>query len=159
MRWRCRCSCPAVWPHAGLPYPLLSPRFVQIHVHWISDNIQPSHPLPPPSFAFSLSQHQGLFQWVSSSHQVAKGSVLPMNIQSWFSLGLIGLISLQSKGLSKVFSRTTIWKHQFFSTQLCLWPNSHIHTWLVVSGKTIVLIIQTFVSKVMYLLFNTLSLS
>ena len=118
---------------------------------WLSS----SHPL-----AFSLSQHQGLFQWVSSSHQVAKGLVLPMNIQGWFSLGLIGLISLQSKELSRVFSSTTVWKHQFFSTQLCLWPNSHIHTWLVVvSGKNVVLIIQTFVSKVMSLLFNTLSLS
>ena len=87
----------------------------------------------------------------------ALASVLPVNIQGWFSLGWTGWISLQSKGLSKVFSRTTIWKHQFFSTQLCLWPNSHIHTWLVVSGKTIVLIIRTFVRKVISLLSNMLS--
>ena len=57
-------------------------------------------------------------------------SVLPMNIQDWFPLGLTGWISLQSKGLSRVFSNTTVQKHQFFSTQPSLWSNSHIHTWL-----------------------------
>ena len=61
----------------------------------------------------------------------ASASVLPMNIQDWFPLGLTGLISLQSKGLSRVFSNTTVQKHQFFSTQLSLWSNSHIHTWLL----------------------------
>ena len=55
----------------------------------------------------------------------------PMNIQGWFSLGLTGLISLQSKGLSRVFSNTTVQKHQFFSAQLFLWSSSHIHTWLL----------------------------
>ena len=54
---------------------------------------------------------------------------LPMNIQDWFPLGWIGWISLQSKGLSRVFSNTTVGKHQFFGTQLSLWSNSHIHTW------------------------------
>ena len=58
-------------------------------------------------------------------------SVLPMNIQDWFPLGLTGWISLQSKGLSGVFSNTTVQKHQFFGTQLSLWSNSHIHTWLL----------------------------
>ena len=58
-------------------------------------------------------------------------SVLPMNIQDWFPLGLTGWISLQSKGLSRVFSNTTVQKHQFFGTQLSLWSNSHIHTWLL----------------------------
>ena len=58
-------------------------------------------------------------------------SVLPMKIQSWFSLGLTGLISLLSKGLSRVFSNTTIWKHQFFGAQPSLWSNSHMHTWLL----------------------------
>ena len=57
--------------------------------------------------------------------------ILPMNIQDWFPLGLTGLISLQSKGLSRVFSSTTAQKHQFFGTQLSLWSNSHIHTWLL----------------------------
>ena len=57
-------------------------------------------------------------------------SVFPMHIQGWFPLGLTGLISLQSKGLSRVFSKTTVQKHQFFGAQPSLWPNSHIHTWL-----------------------------
>ena len=96
-----------------------------------------SHPLPPPSpFAFSLSQHQDLFQWVNSSHQVAKvlqlsASVLPMNIQDWFPLGLTSLISLQSQGLSTVFSNITFQEHPFFGIQLSLWSDSHIHTWLL----------------------------
>ena len=110
---------------------------VQIHAHSLTDAIQPSHPvlpLSPP--AFSLSQHQGLFQWVDSSHQVAKvlefsasASVLPMNIQDWFPLGWTGWISLQSKGLSRVFFNTTVQKHQFFGTQPSSQSNSHIHTW------------------------------
>ena len=54
---------------------------------------------------------------------------LPMNIQGWFPLGLTGLICLLSKGLSRVFSITTVWKHQFFGTQPSLWSNSHIYTW------------------------------
>ena len=80
----------------------------------------------------------GLFQWVSSLHQVTKvlvasasASVLPMNIQDGFPLGLTGLISLQSKGLSRVFSRTTVWKHRFFDLQPSLWSNSHICTCLL----------------------------
>ena len=56
-------------------------------------------------------------------------SVLPVTIQDWFPLGWTGWISLQSKGLSRVFSNTTVKKHQFFSAQLALWSNSHIHTW------------------------------
>ena len=60
---------------------------------------------------------------------------IPMNIQDWFPLGLTGLISLQSKGLSRVFSITTIQKHQFFSAQLSLQSNSHIHTWLLEKPK------------------------
>ena len=61
----------------------------------------------------------------------ASDSVLPMNIQDWFPLGLTGLISLQSKGLSRAFSSTTVEKHQFFGAQVSLWSNSHIHTWLL----------------------------
>ena len=87
--------------------------------------IQTSHPLSSPSPpAFKCSQHQGLSQPVGSSHQVAKvlgvsasPSVLPMNTQDWSPLGLTGWISLQPKGLSSVFSNTTV---QFFSTQLSL---------------------------------------
>ena len=97
-----------------------NPECAQIHVHWVSA-IETSHPLPPPPlFSFNLSQHQDLFQWISSLHQEAKilglpsASVLPMNIQGWFPLELTGLNSLQYKGLSRVFSGTTIQKHQFF---------------------------------------------
>ena len=61
----------------------------------------------------------------------ASASVFAMNIQDWFPLGLTGLISLQSKGLSRVFSSTTVQKHQFFGAKLSLWSNSHIHTWLL----------------------------
>ena len=84
--------------------------------------IQPSEPLSSPtsfpSPTFNLSQHQGLFQWVSSLHQVAKSigasaSVIPMTIQGWFPLGLTGLISLLSMGLSRVFSSTIVQRHQF----------------------------------------------
>ena len=77
------------------------------------------------------------------------------NIQGWFPLGLTGLISLLSKGLSGVFSSTIVWKHQFFGTQPSLWSNSHICTRLL--GKTVALTIWTFVGKVMSLLFNMLS--
>ena len=93
----------------------------QTHTHWVGDAIQPSHPLSLPSPpTFNLAQHQGLFKWVSYSHQVAKvigdsasTSVFLTNIQDWLPLGWTGWISLQSKGLSRVFSSTTIRKHQF----------------------------------------------
>ena len=85
----------------------------------------------------------------------ASTSVLPMNIQDWFPLGGTGWISLLSKELSRVFSNTTVQKHQFFSAQLSLYSNSHIHTWLL--EKTIALTRWTFVGKVMSLLFNMLS--
>ena len=111
----------------------------QTYVHWVGDAIQPSHPLSslsPP--AFNLSQHQGLFpvsQLFASGGQSigasASASVLLTNIQDWFPLVWTGLISLQSKGLSRVFSNTTVQKHQFFSAQISLWSNSHIHTWLL----------------------------
>ena len=97
-------------------------QFAQIYVHWVSDAIQISNPLSLPSFpALGLSQHQGLFQWTASSHQIAKAlelptwaSVFPMNIQGWLPFGLTGLISLQSKRPSKI-STTKTRKHQFFN--------------------------------------------
>ena len=79
----------------------------------------------------------------------ASASVLPMNIQVWFPLGLPGLIFLQFKGLSRVFSNTTVQKHPFFSIQPSLWPNSHIYTWLL--ETTIALTIWAFVGKAMSL--------
>ena len=65
----------------------------------------------------------------------ASAPVFPMNIQDWFPLGLSDLISLLSKGLSRVFSNTAVQKHQFFGAQLSLWSNSHIHTWLLEKQK------------------------
>ena len=117
---------------------------VQTHVRWISYVIQPSHPPTSPSSpAFNLSQHQSFpmslfFTSCGQSIGVsALASLLPMNIQSLFSLGLTGLISLQSKRLSRVFSITTIWKHQFFSTQLSLWSNlTSIHDYWIKHSYT-----------------------
>ena len=106
-------------------YQLSEP--TQTHVLWVRDDIQPSHPLSSPSPALSLSQHQGLFHWVSSSHPVAK--VLECQLQHQSFQWWTGWISLQSKGLSRVFSNTTIQKHQFFGAQLSSQSNSHIHTW------------------------------
>ena len=84
----------------------------------------------------------------------ALAAILPVNIQDWFPLGWIGWNSLQSKGLSRVFSNTTVQKHQFFITQLSLQSNSHIHTWLL--EKTIALTRWTFAGEVMSLLFDML---
>ena len=78
-------------------------------------------------------------------------SILPMNIQDWFPLGLTGLVSLKSKRLSRVLFNITVQKHQFFGTQLFLLSNSHMHTWLL-GKKTIALTRQTSVGKVMSLL-------
>ena len=83
----------------------------------------------PPSGSFQMSQ---LFASGGQSIGVsASASVLPMSVQDRFPLGWTGWISLKSKGLSRVFSNTTVQKHQFFSTQLSLQSNSHIHTWLL----------------------------
>ena len=141
----------------GFPVHHQLPELAQTHVHGVGDAIQPFHLLSSPSpSAFNLSQHQGIFQWVGSSHQVAKGLEPQFQHQSfqWFPLGLTGLISLQPKGLSRVFSNATVQKHQFFGAQLSLWSNSHIHR---ATGKTIALTQWTCVAKVMSLLFNMLS--
>ena len=85
----------------------------------------------------------------------ASASVLPVNIQDWFPLGLIGLIALQSKELSRVFSHTTAWKHLWHSAFFMV---QHQHPYMTI-GKAIALTIQTFVDRVMTLLFHTLSRS
>ena len=96
-----------------------------------------------------------LFAWGSQSTGVsASASVLPMNIQDWFPLGLIGWISLQAKGFSRVFSNTTVQKHQFLRSAFFIVRLSHPY---MTSGKTIALTRWNFVSKVMSLLFNMLS--
>ena len=150
------CSIPGFPVHHQLLEPF------QTHVHWTGDAIQPSRPLSSPSPAFNFSQHQGLFKWVSSLFASggqsigvsASTSVLPMNTQDSSPLGWTGLISLQSKGLWRVFSNTTVQKHQFFGIQLFMVQLSHPY---MTTGKTIALTKRTFVGKVMSLLFNVLS--
>ena len=106
------------------------PGFAQVHVHWISDAIILfSFGLQslPASGSFPMSQ---LFTLGGPSIGAsASASVLPKSIQGWFPLRLTGLLSLLSQGLSRVFSNTIIWKHQFFSILLSLWSSSHIYTW------------------------------
>ena len=110
----------------------------QTHVHWVGDAIQPSHPLLSPSHpAQNLSQHQGLFQWVSSSHQVAK--VLELQFQHESFSEYSGLISfridwselLVAQGILKSLLQHHSSKASFFGAQLSLWFNSHIHAWLL----------------------------
>ena len=98
----------------------------------ISSSVVPFSSCPqslPASGSFQMSQ---LFTSCAQTFGVlASTSVLPINIQDWSPLGWTGWISLQSKGLSRVFSNTTVQKHQFFCAQLSLYSNSHIHTWLL----------------------------
>ena len=112
----------------GLPVHHQLLEFTQTHVHRVGDAIQPSHPLfvpfsscpqsLPASGSIQMSQ---LFTWDGQSIGVsASASVLPMNTQDWSPLGWTGWISFQSKGLSRVFSNTTVQKHQFFDAQLSL---------------------------------------
>ena len=144
----CRCSvaqsCPTLcnpmdYSAAGFSVLHHLLELAKTHVHWVSDVIQPSCPILIP-FSSCLQSFPGSGSFPVSQYFASGGqnfgasvstSVLPMNIQDWFPLGLTGWISLQSKGLSRVFSNSTVWKHQFFSTQPSLWPNSHIHTWLL----------------------------
>ena len=136
------CSTPGFTVHHQLP------ELAQSHVHRVGDAIQPSHPPSSPSPAFSLSQHQSFLMsqlFVSGSQSIgASASVLPMNIQDWFPLEWTGLISLQSKGLSRVASILRC--SDFFIVQL-----SHPY---MTTGKTIALTRQTLVDKVMPLLLN-----
>ena len=126
--------------------------------------MQSNHLLLSPPFipALNVSQHQGLFQWVSSLHQVAKVLELQLkhqsfqlNIQGWFLLRLTDLIVL-SNGPSRVFSSTTNQKHQFFSTHSVFFMGQLSHPYMT-TGKTIALTIWTFVGKVISLLSNMLS--
>ena len=122
--------------YVRLPCPSLSQsllRFMSIKSTMLSNHLILCHPLLllpsifPNIRVFSTALH---IKWPMIGAS-ASASVLLMYIQDWFPLGLTGLISLQSKGFSRVFSCTTIWKHQFFSTQPSLWSNSHIRTWLL----------------------------
>ena len=126
--------------HSRLPCPSLSPRVCsnscplsQRCHRTILSSVIPFSSCPqsfPPSGSILVSWR------LNSSGQsiclaLASASVLPMNIQGWFPLGLTGLTSPLSKGLSRVFSSTTVQKHQIFSTQPSLGSNSHIHMWLL----------------------------
>ena len=125
------CSMPALPVHHQLP------EFTQTHIHWVSDAIQPSHPVVPFSSCPQSLPASGSFQmnqlFASGGQNIgvsASTSILPMNTQDWSPpLRWTGWISLQSKGLSRVFSNTTVQKHQFFGTQPSSQSNSHIHTW------------------------------
>ena len=123
--------------HARLPCPSSTP--------WAYSDSCPSSQWCPPTISSSVgpfsclqsfpeSRSFQMNQFFASGGQSigvsASASMLPMNIQDWFPLGETGWISLQCKGLWRVFSNTTVQKHQFFCTQLSLEFNSHIHTWL-----------------------------
>ena len=150
------CSMP------GLPIHHHLPDLAQTHVHWVSDAIQPSHPLSSPSPpTFNFSQHQGLFQWVSSSHKVAKIWEFQLQHQSFqwifklisFRMDWLDLLAVQGtlKSLLQHHSSkaSILWHSPFFIVQL-----SHPY---MTTGKTIALTRRTFVGKVVSLLFNMLS--
>ena len=139
----------------GLPVHHQHPEFTQTHVHWVGDAIQPSNPLssasPPALNPFPAAGSFQMSQLFASGGQSiavsASTSVFPMDIQDWSPLGWTGWTSLQSKGLSRVFSNTIVQKHHFFGAQLSSQSNSHIHAWPL--EKTIALTRRTFVGKVM----------
>jgi len=159
----CRTLCnPMNSSTPGLPVHHQLPEFTETHIHRVSDAIQPSYPLSSPSPpASNPSQHQSfpmsqLFTWGGQSTGVsALASLLPKKSQGWSPSEWTGWISLQSKEPSRVFSNTTVQKHQFFGAQPSSQSNSHIHTWPL--EKTIALTRRTFVGKVMSLLLNMLS--
>ena len=125
--------------HTRLPCPSPTPRACSNSCpssQWCQPTVSSSAvPFFSHLQSFPASGYFSVNQYFTSGGQSirtsASASVLPMNIQDWFSLGLTGLISLQAKGRSRVFSNTTVQKYQFFSAQLYLWSNSHIHTWLL----------------------------
>ena len=137
-------SCPTLWgpmkfSTPGFPVLDYLPEFAQTHVHWVSDAIKTSYSLSLPSpLALNLSSirvFSCLTQLFTSGGQsiAASASVLPMNIRGWFPLGWTGLISLPSKGLSRVFSSNTVQKHQFFIT--CLSPSYCKGLWWDLIGQ------------------------
>ena len=145
--------------HARLPCPSSTPRAWSNSCplsQW-SNHLIFCRPLSPCFQFFPLSGSFLMSQLCTAGGQSigtsASTSVLPMNIQGWFPLGLPGLIFLQAKGLSRVFSNTTVQKHQFFGVS---WSNSHIHTWLLEKKKKPYLWLYKPLSA-MPLLFNMLS--
>ena len=156
------CSTP------GFPVHHQLPKLAQIHVHWVGDAIQPSHPLSSllllpsifPSFRVFSNESALCIRW-PKYWNFSFTSVLPKNIQDWFPLGLTGLISFRVQGIPLRIQGTLknllqhhswkmsiLWHSAFFMVQL-----SHPY---MITGKTTVLTMQTFVSKVTSLLFNML---
>ena len=115
----------------AVSWSLLKLMFIELVMP--SNHLILCHPISSCSQSFPASRSFPISQFFTSDGQIigtsASASVLSMNIQSWFPLGLTGLVSLLSKGLSRVFSSTAVWKYQFFSIQPSLWSNSHICTW------------------------------
>ena len=140
----CCCSaaklCPTPWTaarQASLSFTIFQSLFKLMSIEsvchpTISSSIVPfSYGLQSFPASGSFPMNQFFASGGQSTGVSALASVLPMNIQDWFPLGRTSWISLLSKGLSRVFSSTTVQKHQFFSTQPSLWFNSHVHTWLL----------------------------
>ena len=132
----------SLWPpglqHASLPCPSPTPRAYSNSCslsRWCYPTVSSSVPCSACLQSFPASGPFPMSHFFASGGQSigvsASASVLPMNIQDWFPLELTGLISLQSKGLTRIFPNTTVQKNQFFSTQVSLSSNSHIHTWLL----------------------------
>ena len=121
-------------PGFSVLHCLLEPAQMSIESVMLSNHLILCHPLLLPSIFPSIrvfSNESALrIRWPSIGAS-SSAAVLPMNIQGWFPLGLTGLISLQSKELSRISSSTIIWKHQFFGAQPSWWSNSHIHIWLL----------------------------
>ena len=151
------------WPHwlqhTMFPCPSLSLRVCSnsCPLNWWCHPTIPPSVLPFTLLQSFLASESFPMNWLfSSGYQSigasASASVLLMNIQGWFLLGLTGLVSLQSKGLSRLFSSTTIWKHHFFGSQL-LFMVQLSHPYMT-TGKTVALTVWTFISKVISLLFN-----
>ena len=123
---------------AGFPVLHRLLELAQTHVRWVGDAIQLSHLLSSlllplsifPSIMVFSNESALCIRW-PKFRASASALVLPMNIQEWFPLGLTGLMFLQSKGLSRVFSNTMVQKHQLFRAQPSLWFKFHIHTWLL----------------------------
>ena len=136
------------WGCLSVPNHLLE--FAQVHVHWISDVIQPSHPLLLlPSIVPTIRVFSNQLVFSSGGQSIgasASTSVLPVNIQGWFLLGLTGLISLQSKRLSRVISSTTLKASILHCLAFLLVQLSDLY---MTTGKNIALTIQTFVGIVM----------
>ena len=143
VQFSCSVMSDSLWlhelQHSRLPYPLPTPEAYSnlcpssrwCHPTILSSDVPFSSCLQSFSSSVSFPMSQLFTSGGQSTGVSASASVLPMNIQDWFPLGWTGWISLESRGLSRVFSNTTVQKHQFFGPQLSSQSSSHIHTWLL----------------------------